>query len=72
MALAAPKQRTIRMKAYLITTGTIFGLIVLAHIWRAFAEDSHLVADPLFVLITIAAAALAFWALRLFTLLLRS
>jgi hypothetical protein len=53
------------MKAYLITTGTIFGLIVGAHVWRAFAEGSHLATDPVFVLLTLLAAALSFWAFRL-------
>ena len=53
------------MKAYLITTGTVFGLIVLAHIWRVLAEGPHLATDPVLVLLTIAAAALSFWAWRL-------
>ena len=60
------------MKAYLITTGAIFGLVVVAHIWRAFAEGSRLAKDPLFVLLTVAAAALSFWAWRLFSRLPRS
>jgi len=53
------------MKAYLITTGTVFGLITLAHIWRIFAEGSHLATDPLFLFLTFVAAALCFWAWRL-------
>ena len=53
------------MKAYLITTGTVFGLIVLAHIARVFAEGSHFATDPVFVLLTLAPAALSFWAWRL-------
>lgn len=53
------------MKAYLITTGTVFGLIVLAHIWRVFEEGSRLATDPFFVLLTFIAAALSFWAWRL-------
>ena len=53
------------MKAYLITTGTVFGLIVLAHMWRVFAESPHLATDPVFVLLTVAAAGLSFWAWRL-------
>ncbi len=53
------------MKAYLITTGTVFGLITLAHVWRALAEDLRLATDPWFVLLTVAAAALSFWAWRL-------
>lgn len=53
------------MKAYLITTGAIFGLITLAHLWRIIAESSHLAKDPWFILLTIIAAALCFWACRL-------
>jgi hypothetical protein len=53
------------MKAYLITTGTVFGLITLAHIWRVLAEGSHLTTDPVFLLLTFAAAALCWWAWRL-------
>jgi len=30
------------MKAYLVTTGTVFGLIALMHLWRAI-EEWHLV-----------------------------
>ena len=53
------------MNAYLITTGTVFGLVTLAHVWRALAEGPRLATDPLFVLLTLAAAALSFWAWRL-------
>jgi hypothetical protein len=53
------------MKAYVVTTGTVFGLITLAHIWRAFAEGPHLARDPVFILLTVAAAGLCFWAWRL-------
>ena len=35
------------MKAYLVTTGSIFGLIVLAHILRIIEEGQHLARDPL-------------------------
>jgi hypothetical protein len=53
------------MKAYLITTGIVFGLITVAHIWRAFAEGSHLATDPMFILLTLLSAALCVWAFRL-------
>ena len=53
------------MKAYLITTGTVFGLIALAHIWRIFEEGSRLAKEPWFLLLTLAAAALSVWAWRL-------
>jgi len=52
------------MKAYLITTGAVFGLITLAHIWRLFAER-HLASDPWFIVLTVATAALSLWAWRL-------
>ena len=53
------------MKAYLITTGTVFGLITLAHIWRVCVENRHLATDPWFIFLTILAAGLCVWAWRL-------
>jgi len=53
------------MKAYVMTTGAVFGLLTLAHIWRVFAEEPRLARNPSFVLITVAAAGLCFWAWRL-------
>jgi hypothetical protein len=53
------------VKAYLATTGTVFGLIVVAHIWRAIAEGPAIVKNPVFILLTVAAAALSAWAWRL-------
>ena len=50
------------MKAYVATTGVVFGLIVLAHIWRAIEEGSHVVKSPPFIAITLLAAGLAVWA----------
>jgi hypothetical protein len=53
------------MKAFLITTGTVFGLIVLVHIARAFMEGSGVAKDPAFILLTVFAAGLSAWAWRL-------
>lgn len=53
------------MTAYVKTTGAVFGLITLAHLLRIIAEGPRLAADPLFVLLTVAAAALCLWAGRL-------
>ena len=53
------------MKAYVMTTGAVFGLITLAHVLRIFAEGRHLATDPWFVLLTVATAMLSFWAWRL-------
>jgi hypothetical protein len=52
------------MKAYVMTTGAVFGLITLAHVLRIIAEGPHLATDPWFVLLTVAAAALSLWAWR--------
>lgn len=53
------------MKAYVITTGSVFGLITLAHLARVFAEGAERATDPMFAILTIVAAGLAFWAFRL-------
>ena len=50
------------MKAYLIATGVIFGLVALAHLWRVAGGEAHLAKDPVFILLTIAAVALSLWA----------
>lgn len=60
------------MKAYIITTGTVFGLVVLAHIWRAIEEGSHMAKSPFFIITTVAAAALCLWAWRVCRLVPRS
>ena len=60
------------MKAYVITTGAVFGLIVVAHIWRVIEEGHALAKDPLYIIITLAAAALCLWAWRLLRLMPRS
>ena len=53
------------MKAYVMTTGAVFGLLALVHLWRAVVEGPHLATDPWYVLITVVAAALCIWAARL-------
>jgi H+/Cl- antiporter ClcA len=53
------------MKAYVITTGIVFGLLAIAHLWRIAAENRRLAEDPLFLLITAAAAGLCVWAFGL-------
>jgi hypothetical protein len=52
------------MKAFLITAGTIFGLIVVAHIARMVDEPSK-ARDPLFWALTALSAGLSLWAWRL-------
>jgi hypothetical protein len=53
------------MKAYLITTGVVFALLVVAHVWRVVTESRHLATEPDFIVITLAAAAMSVWAWRL-------
>jgi hypothetical protein len=53
------------MKPYVITTGTVFGLLTVVHIWRAVEEGSHVAKDPWYVLITAVAATLSLWAFGL-------
>ena len=54
------------MKPYLVTTGTIFGLIALAHVARTVAERGRLGTDPWFYLegpgLGLVAAGLSLWA----------
>ncbi len=60
---------TSAMKSYLITTGTIFGLVAVAHVLRTFAEWSRLSSDPWFILegpgLGVLSGAIALWAWRL-------
>jgi hypothetical protein len=52
------------MKAYVMTTGAVFGLITLAHVLRVVEEGPRLARDPFFVILTVLAAALSLWAWR--------
>jgi len=52
------------MKAYVMSTGAVFGLVTLAHFWRIY-EEPHLAKEPWFALLTVAAGVLALWAWRL-------
>ena len=54
------------MKAYILTTGALFGLIVLAHLARMIKEGTETLTEPLFVGMTILAIGLCVWAWRLF------
>ena len=52
------------MKVYVTTTGAVFGLLTVLHVWRAITEP-HLATDLTFILITAAGALLCLWAFRL-------
>jgi hypothetical protein len=54
------------MKAYLITTGAVFALLVIMHILRLATESTRFLMDPIFMLFTVGSAALAIWAWMLF------
>jgi hypothetical protein len=53
------------MKAYVMTTGVLFGVLTVAHLWRVFEEGASLATDPWYVLVTLVAATLCLWAWRL-------
>ena len=53
------------MKTYVMTTGIVFGLLALAHVLRIVTESTLLARDPGFVAITVVAAGLCLWAMRL-------
>lgn len=53
------------MRSYLATTGILFVLLTVAHIVRAF-QETHLVREPWFWLVTVIPGVLAVWALKLF------
>lgn len=50
------------MKAYLVTTGVIFGLITAGHVWKAIAEGPQTARNPLFLVLTALAAGMCVWA----------
>ena len=52
------------MKAYVITTGIVFGLIVAAHIARLAFEGLGPFRDPSFIFFSVVSGALALWSLR--------
>jgi hypothetical protein len=52
------------MKAYVMTTGAVFGLLALAHVWRVVQEGWGVGTDPFFILTTLASAAICVWAWR--------
>jgi hypothetical protein len=47
------------MKAYLIITGTIFGLMAALHVWRAIDERHAMTTDPAYFFGMVAMGALA-------------
>ena len=52
-----------------MTTGAVFGLLVVVHAWRAVEEGPHIATDPWFILITVLAGGFCFWAWRVLSVL---
>lgn len=52
------------MKAYLITTGTVFALIVASHVLR-FINEGGALREPFLWVLTLLAAGLSIWAFSL-------
>jgi len=50
------------VRSYLVITGVVFALIVVAHLLRVFSEGLQLLRDPAFDLLTLLAAGLSVWA----------
>ena len=52
------------MRTYTATTGVIFALLAVSHVWRMYAESSaHLERRPEYIIITLVAAGLSVWAM---------
>ena len=56
---------TLRWGNWTRSTGILFGLLTLVHLWRVLEEGPGLATNPWYVLITLVAAALCVWAFRL-------
>jgi dolichyl-phosphate-mannose--protein O-mannosyl transferase len=52
------------MKAYVLFTGAIFGLLAVAHVWRII-EERQMATEPWYLAITLASAVMCAWAIRL-------
>lgn len=51
-------------EAYVLTTGVLFGVLTLAHVWRM-VEERQMATEPWYLVITAATAVLSIWAWRL-------
>ena len=53
------------MRAYVLTTGVLFGLITVSHLLRMILENPRFAADPIYLALTLLSAGLCAWAFRL-------
>ena len=49
------------MKAYILTTGSLFVLVTGAHVWRM-VDEPNMAKEPWYLVLTVATAGLAAWA----------
>jgi len=49
------------VKAYLATTGVVFGILTALHIWRIIAEGGGPGREPWFLFISVVAAGFTVW-----------
>jgi hypothetical protein len=49
------------MRLYVVVTGIIFALVVIAHVARMITEEANLASNPIYLLITACAAGLSLW-----------
>jgi hypothetical protein len=52
------------MRAYIMTTGALFGLLALVHLWRMLGPERALASEPWYLGITLVAGAMSLWAWR--------
>jgi hypothetical protein len=53
------------MRAYELTTGSVFAAVTIAHILRIVYEDRSLAVNPPFILLTVLTSLLTIWGFRL-------
>jgi hypothetical protein len=53
------------MTSYVITTGIVFALLVVSHVWRVAVEGAYIIREPVFLVTTLLSVALTIWALVL-------
>lgn len=53
------------MRAYVMSTGSLFAVLTIVHVWRWIEEGSHVITDPWFIGITLVAIGFVAWAWRL-------
>jgi hypothetical protein len=54
------------MRCYVVTTGTIFVALLVAHLARFYVEGAGILGSPAFVLTSVGSAAMAIWSWRVY------